>query len=49
MFPSLLLLTFCLAPLRVSAATSAEAVLDKAKAEAVKDGKKIFLTFDASW
>ncbi len=48
-FPSVLLLVFFLASLQASAAPSAEAVLSKAKAQAAKDGKKIFLTFDASW
>ena|GEM_PF-5242757 len=47
--PFLLPLAFCLAPLQVSAAPSAEAVLDKAKTQAAKDGKRIFLAFDASW
>jgi hypothetical protein len=46
---SVLLLAFCLPALRASAAPSAEAVLSKAKSQAAKDGKKIFLTFDASW
>jgi len=47
--PSMLLLAFCLASQQASAAPSAEAVLSKAKAQAAKDGKKIFLAFDASW
>jgi len=45
----LLLLAFGLASLQVSAAPSAEAVLSKARTQAAKDGKKIFLAFDASW
>jgi hypothetical protein len=47
-FP-VLLLAFGLASLQASAAPSAEAVLNKAKDQAAKDGKKIFLAFDASW
>jgi hypothetical protein len=46
---SLLVIAFCLTSWQVSAAPSAEAVLSKAKAQAAKDGKKIFLAFDASW
>ena len=48
-FPSLLLLAFCFTSWQVSAAPSAEAILSKAKTQAAKDGKKIFLAFDASW
>jgi hypothetical protein len=46
---SVLLFAFSLAPLQVSAAPSAEVVLNKAKDQAAKGGKKIFLAFDASW
>jgi hypothetical protein len=46
---SVLLFAFCLPSLQAAAAPSAEAVLSKAKSQAAKDGKKIFLTFDASW
>jgi len=44
-----LLLSFCLGSWQVLAAPSAEEVLSKAKSQAAKDGKKIFLAFDASW
>ncbi|MGH8245552.1 MAG: hypothetical protein ACREUU_03870, partial [Gammaproteobacteria bacterium] len=47
--PCALLLAFSLTSLQVSAAPSAEAVLSKARTQAAKEGKKIFLNFDASW
>jgi len=47
---SALLFASFLASFEVSAAApTAETVLSKAKAQAAKEGKKIFLTFDASW
>jgi len=46
---SALLFAAFLASFEGSAAPSAEDVISKAKGQAAKEGKKVFLTFDASW